>query len=399
MAVLFGDAVAGAGISSAVGSATTFASRVMGNAVSMIVAAMKKAQAMAKFMWAKTAKLRESLQRKFYWAKSFVAKMARFSKSMQMMWKAVPIIVVFAGIILIFTNALFYVVLAVAYIAISIIQIIHFIMALPPFIWFSFAIFYYFVIDIVPFFIYVMFWLIVIFGIMLLCGLLIVINLATKGGVAKILLCDNSPTSWYNVPSYQHGNKYLRGVFCRKPCRAGYKPEEPTSTYCMKQSKTVPAYCPQANVMRVYTGVAKNNDVPAHTDYGVKGNLKYLSKQPQYREEILLKHFLERIDYLERCQNPTNTYSLKKYDAVTKTICANLDVMKDSMSKKDYARLSKACSQSFCSARSSYPFCSTMSSASELDLAALIKKIIYATISLIVFCVGVTIILRELEHA
>ena len=395
MAVLLGDSVAGHGISSAVNTVTTLSSRIMGNAVNLAIAAMKKAQEMAKFVWEKTATLRKSLQKKFYWAKGFLQRMVQFSKTLQMWWKMVPIIVVFAGIILIFTNALYYIVLAVAYIAISILQIIHFLLSLPPFIYLVFFIFYFVIVDIIPFIMISCAWIALLVVIVLMCCILSLLNEVTNGGISKSILCQNTPTGWYTVPNYQHGNQYLRGVLCSQPCKRGYQPEEVNSGYCVKQSKTTPSFCPQASVMRLYAGVAQN-EVPIHADYNVKGNLQYLAKKPDAREEILLKHFVERIKYLERCKNPDNPYAIQRYDAITKTICANLDVLKDTLPAKEYARLSIACSQPFCNAKSSYPFCSNLSVVKNTDLSALVKKIIYALISLTVFCIAMTVIINEL---
>lgn len=396
---MFGDAVAGAGISSAVTSIINVLTRVMGNVVQLAIAAAKKAAGYAKFIWNKGMKVKDFLTKKMQHVKNYTQRLVQFNKFLQMMMKFSPLFYVFAGIILIFTNALYYIVLAIAYVAIAIIQIAHFILGLPPFNYLIFFFGYFLFVDIIPFIMISCIWLGLLLVITLLCCVLSFINECTNGRLAYLILCQNSPTAWYSIPSYQHGNRYIRGVMCSKPCAKGYKPEGTVSSTCERLQSGIPSHCPQANVMRAYIGNIGMDGQVIHPDYTTQGNMKYLSKPPSEREEVLLNHFLDRIKYLERCNNPSNIYTLSKYDAVTKTICSNLDVLKNKMDTKDFARLSMACNQAFCNAKSSYPFCGSLMISSDTDTTELTKKILYALISISVFSLVLLTVVDELSLA
>lgn len=397
MAVI-GDSPIGAGISAAANSITTLASRILGNAVNLSIAAMKKAQALAKTIWEKTAKFRSFMQKTFQFAKKYSQKFVQFSKFMAMMWKMMPVVIVFTGIILVFTNSLYYVTLAIAYTAISFIQIIFIILSYPPFIHIVFFLFYFMIVDGIPFILISLMWISVLVLIAILCSVLALVNEVTDNGVSKVMLCDNKPSAWYETPNYQLGNRYMRAIMCSKPCSNGYAPAngDVASHFCEKLPANTPSYCPQAGVMRLYTGIAKAEPM-VYGEYPISGNMTYLSKNPKAREDILLAHFMNRVKYLERCGNKTNKFNMRKYDAVTKSICANLDVLQDRMAPKDFIRLTQTCNQSFCDAGSSYPFCTTMAVASSFDLAELFKKIIYALIAIIVFCLALMTILHEVS--
>lgn len=394
---MFGDAVAGAGISSAVTSIIGVLTRVMGNAIQLVIAAGKKAAAYSKFIWNKGQKLKDFLFKKLKHVKNYAQRLAHFNKYIQMMMKFAPIFYVFAGIILVFTNALYYVVLAIAYVAVALIQISHFILGLPPFIYLVFFLGYFLFVDIVPFLMIACVWVALLVVITLLCCILAFLNEITNGKISHLILCQNSPTAWYSVPSYQHGNRFRRGILCSMPCAKGYKPDGEVSSTCEKLPSGTPNHCPQANVMRSYIGTVGSDGQVVYPEFAVKGNMSYLVKPPSQREEILLKHFLERIKYLERCNNPTNVYTLNKYDAITKTICSNLDILKEKMDAKDYARLSMACNQAFCNSKTSYPFCGSLSMSKDVDMAELFKKILYAIIAISVFSLVLITVVNELS--
>lgn len=334
------------------------------------------------------------------WIKDVGQKIVQFNKFMLMIARFAPIIKVFLVIIIIFSNLLFYVIMLIAWIGAAILEVIYFIISLAPFIhilWFIFFV----VTDGLPFILYTMVFLALLVILTIFCAIVAFLDVIFNGKLKSLILCQNSPASWYKVPSFHMYNKFERGLFCSKPCRKAYYPDE-TGQSCVKLPKGNPPYCPQAQIMRFYSGDGKKDKKYFYSDMKTKSNLKYLSKSPASREDALLDHYLNRKKFMEDCNNPNNPVGMSKYNHLTMSICANIDAMANSDVGKYkpelIKKLRKICNQSFCDSKSTFPFCTKLSTSSESSCGDILRKVILAIISLIVFAITVIFIFAYLNE-
>lgn len=311
---------------------------------------------------------------------------------MLMLARYYPIILLVLGIIAVFTNLLQYVIMAIAYLAIAILEVTYFIISIKPFVLLVFLVFF-IVVDCIPFIAYSLVFIGILLIITLLCLLVAFANWASKGSLKSWILCQNSPAAWYQVPGHHLLNRFERGLFCSKPCKPGFAPNE-LGNVCNKLSINTPSYCPQAQVMRVYTGEGKNDIRIGFGDID-KRNMKYLLKVPEKREEMLLNEFINRTKYMDRCNNPDNPYGMKQYEQITLNICSNINNLKNDpkFSSQDINKIQKLCNQAYCNSSNSYPFCNKLSSVEEKNFTDIIKNIVYFLIAIIVFAITITFIL------
>ena len=315
-------------------------------------------------------------------------KLKKFLKTLAIIARFWPIIKICIAIIIICSNLLFYVIMIIAWIAAAILEVVYFIFTFPPF--FDIIWFVYFVItDFIPFLLYAAF-LGVLLGIISIgCGILAFINICSHGKLKFLVLCQNNPASWYKTPNWHLDNRYIRSLFCSKPCRKGYVPEE-TGLNCIRQPKETPFHCPQAQIMRFYAGDGKKDRSRwFYQEKRTKGNMKYLSKPPEAREDELLVHFINMTKYMQECTNKESNFSMNKYIPLVRNVCANSDALYDlsfsKMDQKQIGKLQKVCQQSFCNSEETYPFCSRPTVSTDDPTADLIKKIILFIIALICF--------------
>jgi len=378
--------VMGSVLRNAISALVGFGTAALQIAAGLITTALTLGFKVVKFVAGKLMKMMKFILAKIQFAMKFGFNAMKFVKFIKAFAIFVPIMVIVTGIIMIATTGLYYVVLIIAWLAIAFIEIMYFVMSLPPFIWVISAIFF-FITIVIPYFILAGLWLGLLLIITLLCLGIAFLNVISGGQLQFLVLCQNSPTSWYTIPSFQHGNKYMRGLFCSKPCKKGYFPEGDDGKTCTRLSKGAPSYCPQSQIMRFYTGVGSNDGQFSFADYKTKGNTKYLIKPVNEREDVLLDHFIKKVKHLERCRDLNNPDNITRYDNVTKNICANIDILQKTLPEKDFARLTFVCNEAFCGSKASYPFCAKMSKASDINLSELVKRIIFAIAAILKFCV------------
>lgn len=340
-----------------------------------------------------------SRQTQQYYAK-FAQKILQFNNFIMTMMRFMPVIKVFIAIILIFSNLLQYVIMAIAWLAIAIIEVGYKIISLPPLIYLVFLV-YFIIVDVVPFLMYTVVFLALLVIITVLCIFLAFIDSCTGGHLKILILCQNSPAAWYKTPAHHLYNSYSRGLLCSKPCLKGYYPDT-TGTSCVRLPSATPPYCPQAQVMRLYSGDGKNDKHTMYKKYRTKANYKYLLKTPSDREAILLDDFTKRQEHYDKCSNKKNVVGMSKHDRITRNVCANLDALKKSgklhgMSESEIEKLEQVCHESFCNSKSSYPFCSSLSDISEANFADIIRKIIMTIISIIMYSVTLMLILAYMN--
>lgn len=326
--------------------------------------------------------------------KNFMQRVAQFGKAMSMFARVWPIIKVAIVLIIIFGNLLFYVIMVIAWLGAAILEVIYFIISLPPFIQAIWLLFF-LISDGIPFILYTMVFGGLLILILFACVLMLVFDIVTAGKLRDIVLCQNNPAAWYKVPVHHLYNKFERGIMCSRPCKKNYYPNE-TGTSCLKLPKESPSFCPQAQIMRFYSGDGKKDGKYMFAKMKTKSNMNYLSKPPEKREQDLLGNFIEKRKFLQECNNPDNPMGMTKYDPLTLNICSNIESMTNSdtakFDPKIFPKLNNVCSQGFCDSRATYPFCTRLNKVSDTGSADLIKKIILAMIAMIAFTVTIIII-------
>jgi hypothetical protein len=311
---------------------------------------------------------------------------AAFNKTMMMIARFYPLIVLVLIVLAFFGKPLEYIMLFLAGIIISIIWIIVFIFGLD-------------VLRVVPYLFYnmimvasptILFALVsagIFLILLIICLILGAINKATGGSLKHLILCQNSPEAWFKIGSFQHknNNKYQRGFFCSKPCAKRYKPDDLTGDFCEKLPSDVPGFCPNAQVMRLYTGFKRNDSPYTFKTYNTR-NPKYYSRTPLMREELLRDSFFRKKEIIEKCQKP-----MQQYNDLTLNICSSTDTyLKSRYAGMDDAAINKlrnVCGMAFCSASSNYPFCNKLNNSSMLDSSEFVKQVIKIITAIILFFV------------
>lgn len=289
--------------------------------------------------------------------KQFVFKMSRiawmFAQFMKFLFMLFPVIIVFRMIIGLFTKPMEFIMMGISCLVLAFAYVIYYIFYIPPFSIIPFLL-WFIVVKLVPALVYT-----AVFGSLFLlitafCLLLTFFNSILGGALSTLVLCQNSPASWYKTPNYHLKNKYERGLLCTRACLPGYYPD-PTGMYCLSTPKHTPSYCPQAEAMRLYT-VNKNDFMYYYKDYPTIGNIKYLSTSPEERELLLKDYYLKKKDFLGKCEAP-----MEKYNYMPLNVCSSLDIMKNNKIDDDtIAKMRKVCSQAYCNSKTNYPFCANM---------------------------------------
>lgn len=311
---------------------------------------------------------------------------AAFNKTMLMIARFYPLIVLVLIILAFFGKPLEYIMLFLAAVIVSIAWIIVYIFGRN-------------VLRVVPYFFYnaiavvlpTLIFALVSIGIFLLilviCVILGIVNKSTGGSLKHLILCQNSPEAWFknNAVHYKDGNKYKRGFFCSKPCAKRYKPDDLSGTFCEKLPRDTPGFCPNAQVMRLYTGFNRKDRPYTFKSYNTR-NPKYYSKTPLMREDLLRGSFFRKKEVLERCSRP-----MQKYNDLTLNICSSTDTYLKTrhagLDDQSIKKLRNACGMAFCSAKSNYPFCNKLTNSSMMDSSEFVKQVIKIITAIILFFV------------
>lgn len=357
-----------------------------------------------KMKWSKdsTQWLRDYAQREKKFVANFGQKKAQFmvhmakitvqfNKFIAMVARFFPLIKVMLIIIMIFTNALQYAIMFMAAGFISILIVIHKILSSPGLVLIPHGLFW-LVVEFVPFVVYFVVFMALLLLITVICLILTIMNVLLGGALNNIMRCENGPMAWYQIVSNQLGNMYKRGLMCSKPCKSGYYPDF-TGGYCVKTPKNQPDFCPQAEIMRIFSGYSRKDSKFAYVDFNINNNTKYRLNMPNVREGILKDYYMERKKYLDKCSD-----NMRKYDNTTLAICSQLDAIEKhnlyGMKPEEVQKLKIVCNQAFCMNNQAYPFCSALANTSKDDGEPLIKMLVRYAISLIVFLIIFIIIMK-----
>jgi hypothetical protein len=348
---------------------------------------VEKVMAALKISADKQTKIREAIVRLGERATDFAKAISKFAKTMAMVARFYPIIIVALIILAFFGKPLEYIMLFIAAIIVSILWVIVYIFGLPvvrviPYIPYNIAFHF------IPFlaFSIVIFTIFVVVS--LFCLILAGLNVATSGSLQNMILCQNGPEAWYQIPNYHLDNIYKRSFFCVKPCNARYEPDG--DSMCKKMYKAQPAYCPPAEIMRIYSGYNKGDRNYYFKDFN-EHNIKYLKATPENREKMLRDHYIKKVQYLDKCSAPMAPYS-----DITLNICANLDNLEKSntLKPKQLKKLRDVCFQGYCNSKTNYPFCAKRVHSSSIDMSQLIKQICKIIAIIIVFFLIIIFMLK-----
>lgn len=273
-----------------------------------------------------------------------------------------------------------------------ILVIIYFFFSIPGI---NFIVFiaYFIIVEVTKFIIFTIVYILLFALVTVVIILLTILNIISGNNLKNLALCQNSPGAWYRTPNYHRMNKFERSLMCAKPCPRGYTADPVTGFLCVKLPRGIPNYCPQAEIMRIYSGRNRRDRKFAYPDYNTKGNMNYESKLPSQREKILLRHFKKGEEFFETCTKP-----MEHYDNVPRTICENLDVIKaerpDGLSDNHIRKLEKVCRQAYCNSRRGGPYsvCSSLRGFTADDISTLIKNICLIIFAIIMFVMIIIII-------
>ena len=310
-----------------------------------------------------------------------------FAISMKTAAQFFPMITLVLIVLAFFAAPMKFLLLIFGLIVVTILYVIYAVLNLPPFIYIVAAI-WFLIMDIVPLILFCIIYGGILFLIFIGCLILAGLNFISKNGLKDVVLCDNSPGSWYKVANSHLGNKWERGIFCSRPCFSIYAPDT-TGTNCVRIPNGYPPYCPQAEIMRIYSS-KKADSKYKFENYNDKGNLAYMGKTPMEREFMLKNYYLRKRNFMNICNK-----EMADYNNIALNICASVDSIKD-LQPKDKERLKQVCQQAFCTSDKNYPFCAKISELKEDDQNALIKKIITILVIIIVFCLVILFTLKNL---
>lgn len=310
-----------------------------------------------------------------------------FINSMQQAARFFPIITLVLIVLAFFAAPMKFLLLIFGLIVVTILYVIYAVLNLPPFIYVVAAI-WFIIMDIIPLIVYCLIFAGILLLIFIGCLIMAGINLITFNSLKDIVLCDNSPGDWYKTANFHLGNRWERGIFCSRPCFSIYAPDT-TGTNCVRIPKGYPPYCPQAEIMRIYS--SKKADRKYKFDnYFDTGNIAYMGKKPMEREIMLKNYYLRKRNFMNICNK-----QMGDYNNIALNICTSVDAIKD-LQPKDKERLKQVCQQAFCTSDTNYPFCAKISELKEDDQNALIKKIITILVIIIVFCLVILFTLKNL---
>ena len=324
---------------------------------------------------------KDSIAKKMKSVKTFVNKNKRLAQGAS--------IVGFIGMLVsIFKKPLEFILMVIGGIIMCIIYVLYKITVYPPLNWIIFIVWFFFTKVV-----FLIFYTIVI-GVVIVCicfflliiTILNLLPIPKKGWLNNIVLCQNSPDSWYKVPNYHLGNKFERSLFCKSACATGHAPDELTGEFCDRIPKGQPSYCPQAEIMRIITDHSRGDRKYLYDNYDTTTNVWYALMTPADKETAYKHYYFTRKKFFNKCEDTMGTYNKMTLD-----FCSSLDMMKkmkyNGLSDSDIARLEKVCHQNFCDSRNRYSFCGKFgkNEQEEKSLSELIKQIVIFMLTAIIF--------------
>lgn len=144
-----------------------------------------------------------------------------------------------------------------------------------------------------------------------------ILNQGTGGVVFDMLRCENLPDAWHKTASYVFGNRYVRNLFCKSPCSAGWLPG---GCLCTKSPKFQPPLCPQQLVMTRFLEHALGRPPRSGADayFEFKPDTAYLNASQDQRKKMVRDFVDNEFNFSQKCASGTSIY-----DFITRFACEN----------------------------------------------------------------------------
>lgn len=300
-----------------------------------------------------------------------------------------------------FQSPLEYIMLGISCIMLSIFYVFYYIIGTWPFRVIPLLIYYLFVV-IIPVFIHTAV-IVLVFALICVLGIIFAIineiSVATTNKSINILiLCQNSPLSWFLTPNYHHVNKNERGIFCNRPCGPGYIPDS-SGRFCERiTNRNQPSFCPQAQVMRILAKKqTRMSGKVVYPNFNSVRSAKYRISSPVDREIMLKNHYIQKSEFLNKCSKYYENFN-NEIDFAPLNICSNINGINDTkLSPAEKQKLIASCKQSYCNSKSNYTFCQFIDSKDVEDEDSFWIKVIKLLIILTVFFIIVVVSLKYLS--
>jgi hypothetical protein len=293
----------------------------------------------------------------------------------------IPVIGLVVSAIAIFNKPLEFIMMLIGALFISIIWVTYKLSAMPGIIWIPFII-WWLIVKFIPLLVYTIVIFVIISVIYIVLGIISIINHLTGGKLNNLLLCQNSPQSWFLVPSFQYGNRYERSLFCKSPCMEGYKPDE-LGEFCERIPRGQPSFCPQSEIMRIFTKKSGLLERHVYEDFNPAKFFWFNFATPEGKELMYKNYYLTRDKYFKTCND-----TLGGFDDLAKTLCSNIDVLaKNGYNKLQIAKMKQVCTQTFCDSKSRFMFCGEfgVSKEDKSNSSELIKTTVLLVFVVILF--------------
>lgn len=288
-------------------------------------------------------------------------------------------------IVFIVTNPFKFIVMVIGGIVMAIIYVIYKILSVPPIYWLPFIVWF----AVMKVTVLILYTIVIGAVVLVICLVLLMIallNALTKGKLNKLVLCQNSPTSWYQTPNYHLGNKCERSLFCKSPCASGYMPDEMTGEFCNRIPTGQPSYCPQAEVMRILSGFSRRDANHIYANYNPAKSFWFNFMTPEEKEREYKYYYLKRRGFLNKCSE-----SLSTYNPMILNVCAYTDMLRkhgyNGLSPSDVKRLEETCNQGFCNSKNRHFFCGKFEESQQIQTGngLIIRYIVSLLITAILF--------------
>jgi hypothetical protein len=168
-------------------------------------------------------------------------------------------------------------------------------------------------------------------------------DMMTNGFVVNMMRCQNLPTAWEDEPGFAQGNRYERvgGLICAGPCTAGYRVVS-GGYMCRKQPGYLPAFCPQQQIYRIFSG--KDLHQPYVFDR-YKAQPGFGQKTLAARQRAIVDAHQQKVRMYRDCFN-----ALEPFDFMNRHICANIKraVEMRGLSDEQASQLAVLCNECYC---------------------------------------------------
>jgi len=166
----------------------------------------------------------------------------------------------------------------------------------------------------------------------------------TRGHIYPIiyrlfLATENSPAAWYSVGGYHNANRNERMILAFRECDDNYLPDKAFGKLtCTRNLEGTPAFCPQANIYRVFKNLGLKTPTAPRNFYP---GPEFIDMTASGRRRVTNKYKKMKLHFYKSCDA-----KMAPYDNVTKNICRNASFLPITNAKK--RQLQALCYNTYC---------------------------------------------------